>query len=107
MNVIQFYNFSDEDFTWKYDGISYTFLAKSTTPLEDFKAEHFAQHLIDRELNRAGIVTNNQVERQRLAEMCFSTLQTVTPSEILEKKEDKKDKKKKEEVEFEDLSEDN
>ncbi len=101
MQAIQFKNFSDEDFTWKYDGIAYNFPAGSTMFLENFKAEHFAQHLVDRELNRAGIMTNNQVERQRLGAMCFPTVDTITPLEALQKNEGPKVKKeKKEEEEF-------
>ena len=101
MNAIQFHNFSDEDFTWKFDGIAYNFPAGSTMFLEDFKAEHFAQHLVDRELNKRGIMTNNQVERKRLGAMCFPSVETVTPVEALQKNAEKNVKKvKKEEEEF-------
>lgn len=99
MNAIQFYNFSNEDFTWKWDGVAYTFPAGETMFLEDFKAEHFAQHLVDRELNKRGVPTNNMVERQALGARCFPSVETVTPLEALQKNEKKK-KAVKEDVEF-------
>ena len=85
MEAIKFHNFSNEDFTWKWDGISYTFPAGSTMFLENFKAEHFAQHLVDRELNKLGIITNNQTERAKLGALCFPTVETITPIEALQR----------------------
>jgi hypothetical protein len=105
MKAISFTNFSKEDFTWKYDGIPYTFPAGASMFLEDFKAEHFAQHLVDRELNRLNIPTNNQVERERLGKLCFPTLKTVTPVEALQINEQAKQSSDKVEKEFPDLAE--
>lgn len=105
MQAIQFHNFSDEDFTWKWDGIAYTFPAKSTLFLEDFKAEHFAQHLVDRELDKKGIPTNNQVERQKLGAKCFPTVEAVTPLEALQHNNKQDEVKKEVEEEFADLKE--
>ena len=104
MEAIQFCNFSDEDFTWKWDGVAYSFKAGSTMFLENFKAEHFAQHLVDREMNRKGIATNNLVERKKLGALCFPTVETITPTEALQRnaKDDGK-KEVKEEEEFADL----
>lgn len=103
MEAIQFHNFSDADFTWKWDGIAYTFPAKSTMFLENYKAEHFAQHLVDRELNKKDIPTNNMVERAKLGALCFPTVETVTPLEALQKNSAAKVVEKEEE--FADLKE--
>lgn len=104
MNAKQFYNFSTEDFTWKYDGISYTFGAGQTMFLEDFKADHFAGHLVDRELNKSGDPTNSP-KRASLLAKCFPSTEVVTPLEALNIEEKKKvgRPKKKVEEEFEDL----
>lgn len=52
MKSVLFFNFSDKEFTHKFDGCEYTFAPFQQIYLEDFKAEHFAKHLIDRELDR-------------------------------------------------------
>ena len=108
MEAIQFFNFSDEDFTWKFDGIGYTFKAGQTMFLEDFKANHFAQHLVDRELDKLGQSTGKSLMRDQLTAQCFPSDEVVTPLEAMQVNEKAKVKKvKKEVVEFEDLSEDN
>lgn len=102
MQAVKFRNFTNEDFTWKFDGNPYTFAANSEIFLEQDKAEHFAKHLVDREMNRQKIVTDNRVKREDLLRQCFPTDEVVTPLEALQ--ENKKVKKtKKAEVEFEDL----
>lgn len=108
MQAIQFLNFSTEDFTWKFDGIPYTFKAGQTMFLEDFKAHHFAQHLVDRELDKLGQSTGKSLLRDQLTAKCFPSDEVVTPLEALQVNETAKVKKgKKVEVEFEDLSEGN
>ena len=109
MQALRFKNFTNEDFTWKFDGMPYTFKAGQEMFLEDFKAYHFAKHLVDREMNRLGMETNNQTQRAELGAQCFPSDETVTPMEALnlneeEKVSGKKSKKKKVE-EFADLSE--
>ena len=103
MEAISFHNFSTEDFTWKWDGIPYTFKAGSTMFLEDFKAKHFAQHLVDRELDKMGLPTNSP-KREEIGQRCFPSDEAVTPLEALQvnKKAEKKGKKVVEK-EFEDL----
>lgn len=107
MEARKFKNFSTEDFTWKFDGIPYTFKAGQEIFLEDFKADHFTKHLVDREMNKLGIVTNDQVKRAELAALCSPSDEVVTPLEALQENATKKvvTKKKKEEKEFEDLAE--
>jgi porphobilinogen deaminase len=106
MNAVKFCNFTDEDFTWKFDGIVYTFAAGQTIFLEDFKADHFAKHLIDRELNKKGLDTNFTAEREALRALIIPAQTPITPLEALQENATvkvKKPVKVKEEVEFEDL----
>lgn len=112
---IKFKNFTDRDFTWSFDSIPYTFKAGETIYLEDFKAKHFAKHLVDRELNLtkpSPTPTNNLTARKSLEAQCFPSDEVVTPSEALNinekiKAENKlkevKKEEKVEEKEFADL----
>lgn len=68
MNVL-FTNFSNEDFTQKWDNVPYTFKAGESKYLPGYLAEHFAKHLIDRELNKNGKRTDDS-SRQALLNNC-------------------------------------
>lgn len=106
MEARQFRNFTSEDFTWKFGGMAYTFKAGQTMFLEDYKADHFAKHLVDRELNKLNIPTNMEAKRIELTAKCFPSDEVVTPIEALNIEEGKKvvsKKAKKVEAEFEDL----
>lgn len=102
MEAIQFCNYTKEDFTWKYDGIPYTFKAGTTMFLEDFKASHFAKHLIDRELNKANVDTGLQFKRDELMSKILISSEAITPLEALQKNATIKETTK-EVVEFEGL----
>lgn len=105
MNAIKFKNFTNEDFEWKYDGIPYNFPAGSEMFLEDYKAHHFAKHLVDREMNKAKVRTDFLTERAKLESQCFPASEPVTPIEAINLNEGAKVKKaKKVEPEFEELS---
>ena len=103
MQAIQFKNWTTEDFTWKFDGIPYTFKAGQTIYLEDFKANHFAKHLVDREMNKLSIVTDNP-QRTELEAQCFPSAETITPLEALQINKIDEKKTKKVEKEFAGLS---
>lgn len=107
MQARKFKNWTDEDFKWKWDGVEYAFPAGQETFLEDFKADHFASHLVDREMNKMnngrGEPLSNLVVRNRLLAQCFPLVEAVTPAEALNLNEEVKTKKKKVEPEFEDL----
>lgn len=110
MQAIKFKNFTDEDFTHSYDSIPYTFKAGETMFLEDYKADLFSKHLIDRELNKKKIPTNLLTERAKLSALCFPKDEpAVTPEVALDLNEKVKEAKKKgkkkvvEEEEFADL----
>lgn len=55
MKLVRFFNWTDRDFTWSWNSEPYTFRAGESLTLEDWKAEHFAGHLVDRELHREGL----------------------------------------------------
>ena len=109
MKAVKFCNFTSEEFTWKHDGVPYTFAPGQEIFLEDYKAEHFAKHLVDREMNKIAMVdpkfrTDYKPKRDEFTAKCFPSDEVVTPLEALNIEENKKVKKvKKVEPEFEDL----
>ena len=113
MQAIKFKNFTDRDFSWKYDGIEYNFPAGQETYLEDFKAKHFAKHLIDRELTTQGIRTDSANKRAELEVKCFPGDAPVSVAKALDMEEKHKEikrrgrPKKVVEEEFTDLKETN
>jgi hypothetical protein len=103
-SAIKFKNFSQEDFTCKYDGMAYTFKAGQEMYIEDFKAEHFAKHLVDREMNRTNTPTNLMTPRKALEAQCFPSEEVVSEEVAIDIEARKAVKApKKIESEFEDL----
>lgn len=108
---MKFRNFTDRDFSWSYNGVVYNFKAGSEVYMEDFKAQHFAKHLIDRELTlispKDKDYTGDKVRRAELEAKCFPTEETVSVEKALDieakKKEVKTDKGEAKEEEFPDL----
>lgn len=84
MTARKFKNFTNTEFTWSFDSIPYTFKAGQEIYLEDYKAEHFAKHLVDRELNEMNKPTDNRVLRKELTDKCFPSDEVVTPVEALD-----------------------
>jgi hypothetical protein len=54
MKSVVFFNWSDEDFTWTWDKKPWDFAAGSKVYIQDYLANHFAKHLVDRELLKHG-----------------------------------------------------
>ena len=52
--IVKFVNFSKEDFTWSLNKVPYTFPAGSVKYMSFGVANHFAKHLVNRELLRKG-----------------------------------------------------
>ena len=69
--AVRFYNFSDEDFSHTWDSVIYTFKAGETIMLESYLAEHFAKHLVDRELNKEDLITNLPHNRIKFYNQCI------------------------------------
>lgn len=63
---VVFKNFTNEEFVCSWDGVPYRFAAGKEMYVEDWKAEHFAKHLIDRVMNKYGMITTNRLERDPL-----------------------------------------
>lgn len=104
MQAIKFRNWTNEEFTWKYNGIPHVFPAGMEIYMESDKAEHFAKHLTDREMHKLGIPTDMETKRKELTAKCFPSDVVVTPEIALDINEKAKVKKgKKVEVEFPDL----
>lgn len=76
--IVLFHNPTKEDFTGRWDKIEEVIKAGASRHMELWRAKHYAKHLIDRELNKRNVVTNNQVERDLL----FKTI--VIDEEVIE-----------------------
>jgi len=63
---VVFKNFTNEEFVCSWDGVPYRFPAGKEMYVEDWKADHFAKHLVDRVMHKAGMITTNMVERNAL-----------------------------------------
>lgn len=96
---------------WTWDSIPYSFPAGQSTYLQDYLAEHFATHLVDRELNKLKLPTDAPKRAELLAK-CFGTVSapaadaTQLETQIMNEPEEKvkaKPKAKKVEEEFEGL----
>jgi len=94
MNALYFLNYTSEDFTHSYDGNSETFKAGEGRYLEDFRAHLFAKHLVDRELNRKNLVTNDMTARAEIEALCFPAVEAVPVAQALDIEEKKKVSKK-------------
>lgn len=80
MKIVKFVNFSGQDFSWEYDHVPYHFPAGSETMLEDFKAEHFAKHLVDREMTKMADAQRQQQLAAGKTENQLKVLRTDDPS---------------------------
>ncbi len=63
---VVFKNFTNEEFVCSWDGVPYRFPAGKEMYVEDWKAAHFAKHLVDRVMNQKRMITSNKVERDPL-----------------------------------------
>lgn len=67
MKSVIFTNWTSEDFTWTWNSVPYTFPAGKTIYLEDYLADHFAKHLVDRELFRQAKQTTDHSRASLIA----------------------------------------
>ena len=94
-----FVNWTNEDFTWDWDGSPTTIKAGDSIYFEAWKAQHFAKHLTDREMNKKGILTNDP-RRTDFYSKCFkkadeeielaATEEATDEKEVEEKADDAK-----------------
>lgn len=103
-------NYSDEDFTHKWDSVDYTFPAGKSTMMEASLALHFAKHLAVRELNKRNVPSlgrnvigeemkkainaEESVEAEDTTKLAQVTLNANADKEKEEKKAPKKEEKK-------------
>jgi len=73
MKLVKFFNWSDLDFVWSWNNEPYTFRSGESLMLEDWKAEHFAGHLVDRELHRQGLQVSDPKRQELLKKTLIST----------------------------------
>lgn len=83
--AVLFVNWTEEDFTWKFDGDDYTIKAGQSTYFKKPIAELFAKHLVDRELNKSKLPTSDH-SRPELLKRCFGEEFTASSEEKIEGK---------------------
>jgi DUF1009 family protein len=109
-----FFNYSNKDFTAedgaKWDGVGYCVKAGEKMMLQDFIAQHFAEHLTMREMNRENKDALINRESSAFQTRCLKALpedevvEAETPEKLeMAMKAPKKSKKKEVEEEFPEL----
>lgn len=81
MKAVSFTNWTDQDFTYTWDKMEFTFQAGQSIYIQDFLAYHFAKHLIDRELNENKLPTNHQ-SREELLKKCIGEHKLESTSSV-------------------------
>lgn len=85
---VVFKNFTDEEFVCSWDGVPYRFPAGKEMYVEDWKAAHFAKHLVNKAMYTAKgskeIILTDQVYRDKLLAQALPGTMTVTPDEALD-----------------------
>lgn len=65
--AIKFVNFTNQSFSWTWDGVGYSFPAHSEHLMPDWQANHFAKHLVNHVLNTQGKLVNDGTRPALLA----------------------------------------
>ena len=111
--AIRFTNFSEEDFVGVWNGEEFLIKKGESILLQDFLAEHFAKHLVDRELNKKKLPTSLVQHRNPLMALCLGNVKVEAESDLKleqkmmnEPKEEPKSQEKASEEDFEGLEDD-
>jgi hypothetical protein len=95
--AVRFTNWTNQDFSHKWDSVEYTFKAGEQTYLQDYLAFHFAKHLAQRECNKKNILMSD-LRFKEYYEKCLSedviSADTSLKLEMEMAKEEKPDDKK-------------
>lgn len=85
---VVFKNFSNEEFVCSWDGVPYRFPAGKEMYVEDWKANHFAKHLVNKVIYtmKSGkeLILTDQVLRDKLLAQALPGETTVTHDEALD-----------------------
>ena len=82
-----FKDFTNEEFVCFWDGVPYRFPAGKEMYVEDWKAEHFAKHLVNKVIYKSAgkeLILTDQVLRNKLLAQALPGGVTVTPDEALD-----------------------
>jgi hypothetical protein len=79
MKSLLFTNWTNEDFSHKWNGEPYDFPAGTSILLPQYLAEHFAKHLTDRELQKKGHTVNHFSRPEYLAKAISVGLEAPSP----------------------------
>lgn len=82
--AVKFINWTNEDFTWKWGGEPTTIKANESIWMQDWKADHFAKHLADRELSKAGLPTDHFTKAEIISKTISESGVEVANSDTLE-----------------------
>lgn len=81
---VVFKNFTDQEFVCSWDGTPYRFAPGKEMYMEDWKAEHFAKHLVDRVMHKNGQITSNMFVRKDLIAQALPPEEVLTTEEALD-----------------------
>jgi hypothetical protein len=82
--VKNFLNYTEEDFIGKWDNVERLIKAGESINLPGFLADHYAKHLVDREMIKAGqdISLNIAEARKPFLDKCFIGEAISAPTEL-------------------------
>ena len=80
--AVLFTNWTNEDFEWAYGGVLYAFKAGQSIYLQDYLAEHFTKHLVDRELNKDKLPTNSHLRAEYEAKCYGEVIKAESPEKL-------------------------
>lgn len=83
---VVFKNFTNEEFVCSWDGVPYRFPPGKEMYVEDWKANHFAKHLVDKVLNKTNTITSNKLARDPLLAQALPEGITLTADEAFDLK---------------------
>lgn len=75
-----FLNWSDESFEWTWNNVPYTFPAGKAMYMEEYLCNHFAKHLVDRELLKQDKSTADHT-RDQLIKKCFPSAEVIVEAD--------------------------
>lgn len=85
---VVFKNFSNEEFVCSWDGVAYRFAPGKEMYVEDWKADHFAKHLVNKVIytmkGSKELILSDQVLRNKLLAQALPGGVTVTADEALD-----------------------